>query len=61
MKCFATVDEEDIFESVAVEIQERHPATHGFNQKTIRRLTAELLPVDARPLRDVSENLRCRF
>ena len=48
----------DLVQTIAIEIQECHPSTHGFNKEAIRRLTAELLPVNACPLSNVSENLR---
>ena len=41
---FSTVHEEDVEESVVIEIKKPDTSAHGFNEESIRQFPAELLP-----------------
>ena len=57
-RSFSAINEENVLQSIAIEIQERYSASHGFDKEAIGRLSAELFPLDASLLSDVSEIFR---
>jgi len=53
MRRFSTVYEKHVEQSVVVRIEERDTSAHGFDEKSIGRLTTELLPGNSGLFRDV--------
>jgi len=56
MRRLSTVHEEDVEESVVIEIKKTDTSTHGFNEESIRRFPAELLPSYASLFSDVRKD-----